>query len=421
MTFDEQAVEYLDPLVREPTFTDEIDADMAREAEAQAEEMANATVAQLPPNVPTPDIYDYKAGAMEQFQFKDDDGVVLPNRFVRPGNVNIAGWDLTTGEKHYNTYEDDLGYVNQAVAELKASRLNSNHGPATEDIKSLSKIAYAAAREGKDYEAYMSSVPDTWSREQKQAAWQAGMAADIRDRYENGEIDLDILPTLDGPSFEGSFTEDELRTHEGWLKDAGTFYAYVEGESFHGDPDDLHNWAVKRMSMLNHPTWGANIVARSWMAPEEVKRAIYRTMTVYQHTDLSLAQVGRGLAYGLTEPTNYLVLAPGVGAGARAAVEGTKRAVVSKFRNFLAHAMLATKVGMIEGGIYAGLDDFYRQSVEMGAGMQEGYDVKRGATATGVGTAAGGAFGFGVGASMSPQTIELGKKLIREGKKHYDQ
>jgi hypothetical protein len=417
--FNEAALDYLAPVHHSPSLEDAAQAEIDAENTMRIDEQVTNTINSLPGNSPSPDKYRYKDGIADGVKFnKDQDkGVDLPNTYIKPLSINMAGYDLVDGKKHTNRFEDKYGYVLDGVTQLGKSKFNTQAGAPITDVQGLSRIAYTAVTEGKDYNYFLQSVPDAWPEHQKQLAWQAAQAAEIRDRYENGEIDLDAVPASDGPLIEGEYSEDDLLGNEHWMNDIGQIYQYFEGEAFRGNPIELHEWATHRMSRLNAPTWGGNLLARSWFAPDPVKQALYRVLTVYEGTDLSWSQFGRGLMYGVADPTNLVSLVPG-GLAATAATKATQKIAMQKLRNVLIKSMAGTAVGVTEGAVYAGLDDFYKQAIAVNAGAQEDYDIGHIASSAGKGAAFGGFLGFGLGGAMTPEALEFGRMMLQKGKEN---
>ena len=140
-------------------------------------------------------------------------------------------------------------------------------------------------------------------------------------------------------------------------------------------------------------------------APEEVKQAYKRVRENWERadvegygewveaiTDMGLDAVG--------DPVNLAMLLaiPFTGGGSAAtaalAKEGAKKSAMQTIRRM---AVSPTTTGVVEGGVWGGVDDYNRQNIEVATGMRNEFSNSDFAMSIGVGSLAGGLFGKAFG------------------------
>lgn len=404
--FDQEMETFLAPRHRKPTISDQVDAEQKQERSTEVERKIDNTLATVPGDLPPRNMYDYKKAAEGGALLTPDKngGIDIPNQHAKRGMMQVAGYDVSSGQKYFNDFQDEDKFIFDGVQSLKNSKHNSVLGVPVEDASGLSMVAYGALKEGQEYDGFSQSVPKDWGS-QKAQAWRAAQQAQFRKAYTDGELDFETLPDAPQIDIQTEYAEEDLSVNEGWLADAAVMFQHLQGEPYQGDPQGLHEWMVDTYSKINSPAWGGVLMTRAAFAPDTVKQAMYRSHTVYMGTDMSWNQFGRGLKYTMMDPTTYLTLGGGAVAGKMGMAIASRN-----MHRLLAASMSASAVGAIEGGAYTTLDDFYRQRVDVQAGMQEGYDPQQGAEAGAMGAAGGAVLGAAI-----PPAAEYGGKLIRKG------
>jgi len=140
-------------------------------------------------------------------------------------------------------------------------------------------------------------------------------------------------------------------------------------------------------------------------APEDVKQAYKRVRENWERadvegygewveaiTDMGLDAVG--------DPVNLAMLLaiPFTGGGSAAtaalAKEGAKKSAMQTIKRM---AVSPTTTGVVEGGVWAGVDNYNRQNIEIATGMRNEFSNSDFAMASGIGSLAGGVFGKAFG------------------------
>lgn len=175
--------------------------------------------------------------------------------------------------------------------------------------------------------------------------------------------------------------------------------------------EEAAQWGLEFMGWFNYnlPYMGmtAHQVSNS---PGGDKLALYYMMNLYDQKKISWDGTKRMFKGIFSDPTTYVGLSTmGVGA---AAGFGAKQAGKKGLLAALKAGMPAALLTGLEGGVYTSIDDALRQSVEIGASAQEGFDVGRNLTAAGVGTVAGTT--LGAGASVAPELVRRGVGMFED-------
>ncbi len=149
-------------------------------------------------------------------------------------------------------------------------------------------------------------------------------------------------------------------------------------------------------------------------APEDVKQAYKRVRENWERadvegygewveaiTDMGLDAVG--------DPVNLAMLLaiPFTGGGSAAtaalAKEGAKKTAMQTIKRM---AVSPTTTGVVEGGLWTGVDNYNRQNIEIATGMRNEFSNSDFGISVGIGTVAGGLFGKMFGNSRNAAKVE---------------
>ena len=153
-------------------------------------------------------------------------------------------------------------------------------------------------------------------------------------------------------------------------------------------------------------------------APEEVKQAYNRVRDKWDNADTegyaewveALQDIGADI---LTDPINLTALLsiPFSGGGSAAAgalaKEGAKKSAMTTLKR-----MAPTFTGAAEGGVWTGVDNYNRQNIEIATGLRNEFSNRDLAISTGLGTAIGGAIGFGLGQLVNGRNASKAERNI---------
>lgn len=96
--------------------------------------------------------------------------------------------------------------------------------------------------------------------------------------------------------------EDDLDTSQKWLSNAATIYQAEEGDKWQGSQKGLSDWFKDRHSKLGFDMTNMGMTAYNMSdMSDKTKQAWVDSMGVYDQTDTSLSQVGRGIFHALTD------------------------------------------------------------------------------------------------------------------------
>jgi hypothetical protein len=353
--------------------------------------------------------YDFEQMLEQGDGVKDDvdtGGIQLRNTHIRPGQVEIGGYDMTTGDRLRSTFDDKNGEIEKGVHELSQSNTDSVQGAPLEDSAPLSRIANGILYEGGTYQDFAESVPKQWSDAHKRMAWRAAVGSKTRtdmaaaiDAYgseDGGRVPGDVdVADIEGDgstgtiSFNATFTDEDLQQDGDWLTSARTVYHAFEGEDFNGSDEQLHNEALQMMSDFNYNTWTmARDTSRVLSGQDDLKRAFYRMMVMYDNKEVTFQDFVNGLQAVGTDPLSYTSL----GLGKVAATVGqqvAKRAMSAQLKKMIG----AGVAGAGAGAGFMAYDDFNRQLVEREAGAREKVSGAQIAGAAAIGAAGGAVMG----------------------------
>ena len=344
---------------------------------------------------PSQDLYDYHTAYSDGVNMNGE-SLLLPNKNIKPG-VEVAGIDISTGEKIRSKYQDKDELILNGVAGLNRSTTDTTNGAPLDDIEHLGSIALGIQNEGGEYEEFRSSVPDTWNDEQAQIAWEGAENVAVRNALEQrlNTNDFDDLEQMEQPHTTEPIPPESLTSNAEWLSSAGLLYAAVEGDDA---PDDgeLSDWALKEMAYFNWNISYMAMLATRAVGDPQVAKSLYNLMNLYDNVGTNWGVVGRSTQALFTDPATYV----GLGGPAAVAKVAGKQAIRAML---MSSAKTAGKVSAAEGGAYMAADTSLRQSVGISAG-EENYDpmAVAGLAAMGVGV------GFTLGTAGGPVLEKVG-------------
>lgn len=377
---------------------------------------------------PPPAQYNYR-GLVEDGgnpQVTGEGGVSLPNKHWNPMTYGIAGRDVATGERVTNRWHDDEGFIEAGVAGIRNSTSNTELGPPIEDIESLASIAYGLQQEGAGVEEYKKQLGDYHSDENIQRAWNATQRVRMREALEEfaveyGEEAADAIGEPMPPLEETIYYED-LTEHEQWMQAAQILWTQLESqnpteapitEGLEGEgmaepgplpaqpsPQELSDWLVSTMSNFNwNVSYMAYFTTRVMNGDEAMAQAAFNAMQLYDALDSAPGQTGRAVGYLLADPLTYASFGTGTLAARAASVP--LKSVVARV------ALGGAAGGAFEGGLFMGIDDTMRQTVELEAGERGERDLGQTAKATGMGMGFGATMGGPLAAAASRPARQL--------------
>ncbi len=382
---------------------------------------------------PGPEQYDYNAmigdGHMPKPNGEGD--VDLPNAYWKPESYGIAGFDVVTGERFTNQYHDEEGFIRGGIDGIRNSTSNTHKGPPTEDILPLANIAYGIQLEGGSMEDYKRALGAYHSDENIQRAWNAVERVRMREAlddtfWNHGEELSEALKAIPDPELPESITYGELAGHEVFMKSARVLWQELEGMNpvtqglegeYFADPeerpplpdDELVDWALTTMSNFNwNIPYMSYLMTRAINGDDNFKVALYNTMSMYDSLDTRAGDFPRALGYMLADPLTYVSL----GAGRFAAMA----AKVPAKKVLLRLAVGGGGAGAFEGGVFMGVDDSIRQTVEMEAGRADpeaGLRTERDIGQTAMMTGIGAVGGLTLGTAGATLLTKEGRGLLR--------
>jgi hypothetical protein len=124
--------------------------------------------------------------------------------------------------------------------------------------------------------------------------------------------------------------EDDLDTSQKWLSNAATIYQAEEGDKWQGSQKGLSDWFKDRHSKLGFDMTNMGMTAYNMSdMSDKTKQAWVDSMGVYDQTDTSLSQVGRGIFHALTDPVGVASIVAGVGVGGLVKLLGSRGAAIA--------------------------------------------------------------------------------------------
>jgi hypothetical protein len=386
---------------------------------------------------PSRETYDYQGMVADGGSLMADPekGVRLPNRYTKPYQKMVAGFDLASGQKIFDEVLDPMGIAREGVEMLRKSYNDTTFGSPVDDLNGLSRIAYAVLDQGGGFADFADSVDPIWTEDHKKlsyrAAAQAKLRLDLEKFYQDqktnptiepfniaaiqgklgqvGAVTLppDILETIQ-PTDNGPIDPDSLPANQKWLNAARDLYSGLKGREFQGSNEDLSDWALSSMGFFN---WNiasqAYYTTRAITGDTKLRKSMLDLMNMYDRTGASWGGLGRASKGIATDPTTYL------GLGIGKVVEEVAGVAAKTVLKRLLVSGLSTAVGMaVEGGLSSGLDETMRQTIELEGGEREAMDLKKIATRGGEGAAFSAILGSGLGALKPKIVKEFGHNMI---------
>ena len=353
--------------------------------------------------------YDYRGMVRggHRFHRREDGegGVDLPNQYFRKNQHEVAGHDMATGEKVRDKLPDPHGLVAAGVRGMRGRTMNTQTGPDLETTADLTKIGVAHIQNGGSYEDFKALVPSTFNEEHMSAAYR--VADDYVQKQAAIEFmgqDMPVPSETPIPSWD--LTDDDLRNNELWVRASMIMYRHLEGEEFTGEPEELFQLAKETMALTN---WSVADFARISMnvmnGPDEMKRAYWTLMQLYENKDTGWDDVLNNIISLGVDPASYASLGLG-----KIAIKGGQKILQREFSKKLALYISASATAGGEGGAYTGVDAFQRQMLELDVGAREDYDAWQTAVATGTGVVVGASLGVGLVAGGT-QLMKYGSNL----------
>jgi hypothetical protein len=317
----------------------------------------------------------------------------LPNKHFEKGAVNVAGYDLSTGEKYQQRVRiDDDGVIEIGAKRLAASQTRPGQDPPAEDVGALAHIAYGYVRDNKNYEEFDKAVPAQWSEKQRKMAWRAATDTSNQRRLEK-HIENNMMTGEVKPA---------ARAYEETIADAGfsasgrQIYKSFRGKEFQGSDIEASHWLASHLRDLDFNTvMQAAIVTRIKGADDKTLKAYGAALAQWDETEMErsvVAQLGNAGRMVL-DPMNLA----GAGIG--------KLTVVMAGRVAVKELLKRMAVGAVGGAIGGAVGEVARSQV---TGSE--VDTGKAAIAAGAGAAAGGVLSGAV-----PEALAAGGKMIGKG------
>ena len=390
------------------------------EAEKAGKREFDRSVLSQPGAGPSRDQYDYGALVTDGMSLAEDEtgGVNLPNRYVKPGNMAVSGYDVATGE---NVLNDNLSTEGKAWAQdglfgIRQSFTHTIDGAPIDVTGQLAKVAFAYAADGRSYEDYVNAVPGTYHGDAAHKAWVAAQRAQLRINYENlvstqALLEMKRIEEMGenvrvGPAYDGEDTieVEELPGNADWLAYSKYTYELLEGRPFVGTPAELSNWAVEEMGYFNNSSvyMARSLAALHDASPEEAA-AFLSLLAMYERVEPNIDTALRAVGAMAGDLPAWAL----GGVGARVGMQAAKKAAI---RNVAQWSLAGMVGGAIEGAVWGGLQESARQAALVMSGEQESADVGEVAGEVGKGAAVVSAAGAAI-----PPAVHYGTRAAQAG------
>jgi hypothetical protein len=226
--------------------------------------------------------------------------------------------------------------------------------------------------------------------------------------YQYGPVKEEVDPSL-------------LFEDRDWVQASRAIYKMNEGRDFEGDERELAEYGLDVMGYFNYSVLNANpgsdhagmavLTDRVINSDQATKEAFLYMMDTYDNLEMSWGGVGRFFKGVLSDPTTYVGIGTlGIGT---AATQGGKVAGKAGLKELLKQGMRVGTVAAVEGAIYAGGDNFARQSIEISAGREEEYDLGELATSSAIGAGVGMVGGTVVEAGVQKVRQIIGQRKVQ--------
>lgn len=252
------------------------------------------------------------------------------------------------------------------------------------------------------------------------------VAADPNDIFDpNAEIQEDALYTKT-PQGQDFAAASRVIYNKMFGQDSGSGFAYrgialpmFSDREVPETDEDFARFGVEFMGQFNYNITKMGIdVAKMQGLDENTALAFYSAMTMYDRlpdfTWNGTKRMTQGIA---SDPTTIAGL--GTLGWAFLGRSASKQTTKTAFKEYLKSTLASsTAVGAIEGGVYGGLDNYFRQQVAVDAEIQDGINLSELGTAATVGTLAGGVLGKGsdlLGDAVSSSAPVVQDALVSAG------
>ncbi len=366
--------------------------------------------------------YDYEKEFNEGNSFKTDDmgGVNLSNSNIKETAVNVGGFDLGTGKKYVNKWNDNDGRIRDGVLELQKSNINSTTGTPNEDMMPLSSIGMGIMSEGGTYEDFIESTQGLpWTDKQRAISWESAKQAkqtteDVKDYGSRifKESSAEPIEDIDIPIVE-DIDESELKTSAGWIQSStNVLEALTPGSTTGMTPEEISNASLELMSDFNWniPTMMSitSQVVNS-RDPELAKSFLY-LMKQNDATNISWGNTGRALTSVATDITIWATLGGSV-LVSRVAGAAMRMGV----KRLLTKAATVTAFDASVGGTVGAMTDISTQAIEGKAGERDELDTSQVAKTAAVSAGVTTVLGLGASAVSDPVLRKFGIDAMRRG------
>lgn len=349
------------------------------ESDTQADEAWRATGLTIP--------YDYRGAYAAGTDLTKE----LPNKHLTVKPVNVAGYNLATGKKHFDAVPTDVGgAIKEANDRLSKSKQQPGKPPPHEDVTALSNIAQAFARHGRSYADFDRAVPTTHDPDQRRRAWKAGVDA-VNMQSLHGHFEkLNRAPVEVKPA---DVTFEETMANPKFAAAARILHKANWGTDIGGSDLDAAKWLSDHLRWLDWNTVAqAAIITKVKNADAATLKAYTEALDIWDKTAMEkswLAQLGN-VGRGLIDPLNLA----GAGVG--------KATVMTAGRVAVRAVIGRMSVGAAGGAVAGAAGEVARAQVQ--GKTPEAGDVALGAAG---GLVAGATFSAAV-----PELVDAGKLVL---------
>ena len=403
----------------------------AKKAQGQAEEARQAgekeyrsSVLSQPGRGPTPKQYDYGALVTAGQSLADDDagGVSLPNRYIKPGNVAVAGYDMGDGDDVLNDGLSDEGkaWVKNGLFGLRQSFTHTTDGAPIDVTGHIAKVAFAYAADGRSFEDYKAAT-GMYSDDLAHKAWAVAQKAQLRINYENLVTNQALLEMkareelgeaiqVAPPDPEQTIPVEELPNNADWLLAARFTHELLEGRPFVGTPQELSNYAVEEMGyFFNSTIYMARAMAALHDATPQEAEAFLRLSDMFENRVEANFTTAANVAGAMASDLPSWMLG---GVAGKASLSAARRIAAKNVMRFI---LAGAGAGATEGGLWASMEETAKQQASQQSGRQESIDEQAIVEEAALGAAAGAALGAGLPAAVTYGTraAKSGGQMIR--------
>lgn len=243
-------------------------------------------------------LYDHKQAYAEG---NVDFTKALPNKFYKPGQLQIAGRDFITGRHSFGPRSDTL---DEGVRILRDSSFIPGKPLPIADIGGLAKVATEFARGGRSFDDFRKNVPLSYDLAHMKAAWSAGLDANGMEALQK---------KFSGPGLAWNVPAQiefaELMASKEWAGHARTIYKFYGGREFGGTDIEAAQWLASHWRNFDFNSVAmAATVANATRGTPELQQAYAKSLELWNITNMEpsfKAQLGNGLRMVL-DPANIL-------------------------------------------------------------------------------------------------------------------